>query len=70
MLSRGAEVDLPAYAAVSGQLRRIFETIGLERKQKDIGPTLGELMHVDRERRLKDNTDNVSPIEGTVNEVA
>lgn len=64
MLSRGVEVDLCAYATVSGQLRRIFETIGLERKQKDIGPTLGELMYADQERQRRANADIITIVDG------
>jgi hypothetical protein len=39
-LSLGELVDMDAYARVSGHLRRLFETIGLERKARDITPDL------------------------------
>lgn len=36
MLSRSEEVDMDAYARVSGHLRRMWETLGLERRAKTI----------------------------------
>jgi hypothetical protein len=36
MLSRGEEVDMDSYARISGHLRRMWETLGLERRQKSI----------------------------------
>jgi hypothetical protein len=54
MLSRGEAVDMDAYARVSGHLRRLFETLGLERRQKTIGPSLGDLIVADQaEQRAK-----------------
>ena len=38
MLSRNQAIDLDSYARVAGHLRRIFETLGLERRQRDISP--------------------------------
>jgi hypothetical protein len=35
MLSRGDEVDLEAFARTAGHLRRMWETLGLERRAKD-----------------------------------
>jgi hypothetical protein len=37
-LSLGEPVDMDAYARVAGHLRRLFETLGLERKPRDITP--------------------------------
>ncbi len=53
MLSRNEPIDLDSYARVSGHLRRLFETLGLERKPRDVGPTLGALLKadIDRQRR-------------------
>jgi hypothetical protein len=39
-LSLGAEADLDAYNRISGGLRRILETIGLKRAQRDVTQTL------------------------------
>jgi hypothetical protein len=36
LLSTGAEVDLDAYGRASSHLRRLFETLGLERKARDV----------------------------------
>jgi hypothetical protein len=35
-LSMGEEVDLDAFTRAAGHLRRIFETLGLERKARDV----------------------------------
>jgi hypothetical protein len=37
-----AELDL--YVRASGNLRRLLESIGLERRAKDIGPSLGAIL--------------------------
>jgi hypothetical protein len=44
MLSRGEQVDMDAYARVSGHLRRLFETLGLERRQRDVTESLDEYL--------------------------
>jgi len=36
----GETVDWDLYSRTSGHLRRIFETLGVERKARDVGPTL------------------------------
>jgi hypothetical protein len=36
LLSCGKEIDMDAYARISGHLRRMWETLGLERKQKNV----------------------------------
>jgi hypothetical protein len=38
MLSRGDAVDMDSYARVAGHLRRLFETLGLERKPRNVSP--------------------------------
>jgi len=44
MLSKGQPVDLDAYTRASSHLRRILETLGLERRQRDVtAPTLHEI---------------------------
>jgi hypothetical protein len=45
-LSRDEPVDMDSYARVAGHLRRIFETLGLERKPRDV-TTLGDLLRED-----------------------
>ena len=44
-----AELDL--YQRTSGNLRRLLESIGLKREQKDVGPTLGQLLRSDLDRK-------------------
>jgi hypothetical protein len=46
-LSRNEPVDMDAYARVAGHLRRMFETLGLERVAHDVTPTLGDLLRED-----------------------
>jgi hypothetical protein len=43
-LDQGNAHDIDLYIRGSGSLRRLLETIGLQRRAKDIGPTLGELL--------------------------
>ena len=38
MLSRGEAVNLDAYGRAASHLRRLFETLGLERRLKDVTP--------------------------------
>ena len=40
MLSAGARVDLDQYSRIAGHYRRICETLGLERRARDITPSL------------------------------
>ena len=39
-LSAGGEIDLDGFNRASGGLRRILETLGVERKSKDVTPDL------------------------------
>jgi hypothetical protein len=39
-LSAGGEIDLDAFNRASGGLRRILETLGIERKARDVTPDL------------------------------
>ena len=36
MLSRGEKVDMKSYAQITGHLRRLWETLGLGRRAKDV----------------------------------
>lgn len=52
-LSAGETVDLDSYGRCAGHLRRIFETLGVERKPRDLTPTLDQylaLKAVEKER--------------------
>jgi hypothetical protein len=42
-LSRDEPVDMDAYARVAGHLRRLFETLGLERRPRDVTLTLAQI---------------------------
>ena len=41
-LSKGEAVDLDGYTRAAGHLRRILESLGLERKQRDVTPSVAE----------------------------
>jgi hypothetical protein len=43
-MSMGEPVDIDLYARVAGHFRRICETLGIERRKRDITPTLGEIL--------------------------
>jgi hypothetical protein len=52
MLSRSEFVNLDAYGRAASHLRRLFETLGLERKPRDVTPTLAEIAEqIDAEKR-------------------
>lgn len=46
-LSKGETVDLDAFTRGAGHLRRILETLGIERRAKDVTPSLRDLMEGD-----------------------
>jgi hypothetical protein len=39
-LSRGEEIDIDKFTRSASHLRRIFETLGVERRPRDVTPTL------------------------------
>jgi hypothetical protein len=39
--------DLDAYLKTANTLRRLLQTLGLQRRAKDIGPTLGDIIRAD-----------------------
>jgi hypothetical protein len=39
-LSKGEGCDLDVYTRAAGHLRRILETLGIERQARDVTPTL------------------------------
>lgn len=42
---------LDLYARVSGNLRRILELVGLQRRARDVGPTLADVIRQDWDRQ-------------------
>jgi hypothetical protein len=50
-MSRGEEVDLDRYGRAASHLRRLLETLGLERKPRDVTPSLGELLAADQRQQ-------------------
>ena len=45
-MSMGEVVDVDAYARIAGHFRRICESLGIERKLKDVTPTLHEYLRI------------------------
>jgi hypothetical protein len=43
-LSLGQRVDMDCYGRLAGHLRRILETLGVERKARDVTPSLDEVV--------------------------
>jgi len=43
-LSSGRDADLDLYTRSTSHLRRILETLGIERRARDVTPTLGEYL--------------------------
>lgn len=43
-LSRGELVELDVFTRTASHLRRIFETLGIERKQKNVTPRLSDYL--------------------------
>jgi hypothetical protein len=43
--------SLDLYQRTAGNLRRLLEAVGLQRRQKTVGPTLGELLRQDLDRQ-------------------
>jgi hypothetical protein len=49
-LSQGEQIDLDQYGRAAGQLRRILQTVGLERRAKTIVPTIDQYAAQVRQR--------------------
>ena len=50
-LSAGGRIDLDAFNRASGGLRRILESLGIERRPRDVTPTSDVLNHFSRRRK-------------------
>jgi hypothetical protein len=53
MLSRGELVNLDEYGRATSHLRRLFETLGIERRAKDITPPSPMRQAVERQHRRR-----------------
>ena len=53
-MADGDEIDILEFQRVSNTLRRLCESIGLERRQRDVGLTLGELLRRDHAQQVED----------------
>jgi hypothetical protein len=49
--------DLDCYARIASNLRRLLESVGLRRRAKDIGPTLGDALTADIIRQQRENVE-------------
>ena len=59
-LANGEQIDIAEHATLSSTLVRLAQRIGIDRRAKDIGPTLGELLRADLDRKVK-GWDEVTP---------
>src|SRR6516162_9963388 len=51
-LSKGEQIDLDAYGRAASHLRRILESLGLERKPRDVGNmSLGDILREDQRQQ-------------------
>jgi hypothetical protein len=51
-LSIGEPIDLDSYGRCAGHLRRLFETLGVERKPRDVSPSLADIAEeIEAEKR-------------------
>jgi hypothetical protein len=55
-LSKGESVDLDVYCRAASHLRRILETIGIERVSKDVTPSLADIVARHRAAEAKEAT--------------
>jgi hypothetical protein len=53
-LALGQEIDLSHHAQAVSAMVRVASRLGLSRRAKDIGPTLGDLMRADIEERRRE----------------
>jgi hypothetical protein len=44
-VGKGSDDDLDLYQRTAGNLRRLLESVGLERRPRDLTPTLAEYLH-------------------------
>lgn len=52
--------DLQVYQRVANSLRRLLESVGLQRRSKDVtGMTLGELLEHDRRQQIQARQEHV-----------
>jgi hypothetical protein len=49
--------ELDCYARIASNLRRLLESVGLQRRAKDIGPTLGDLLQADMIKQQRENAE-------------
>jgi hypothetical protein len=49
---------LDLYGRVAGNMRRLLESVGLERRAKDIGPSLSDILREDWQRGQRERREN------------
>ena len=53
-MADGEEIDIDAFQRAAGSLRRLCESIGLQRHAREIGPSLGEVLRRSHRREAED----------------
>jgi hypothetical protein len=52
--NEASDTDLDLYQRTAGNLRRLLEAVGIARRPRDIGPSLGDLLREDFERQQQE----------------
>jgi hypothetical protein len=55
--AQGCEIDLDAYGTLTDRLGRALQRLGLERKPRDVTPSLGELLAADQRQQRASRCD-------------
>jgi hypothetical protein len=50
-LANGEQIDIQEHALLCSTLTRLAQRIGIERRARDVGPTLGDLLREDAMRQ-------------------
>jgi hypothetical protein len=57
-MSQGETVDLDRYGRAASHLRRLLESLGLERKPRNVTPSLSDILREDWQREERERREN------------
>jgi hypothetical protein len=58
LAGEASAADIDLYARVAANLRRLLAAVGLQRRNREIGPTLGQLLRADVDQQHRTAQDN------------
>jgi hypothetical protein len=61
----GQDIDVPTYLSAINAQRRVLATIGLERRSRDVTPSLGEYLARKGPQTVADELNDTDPSEGS-----